>query len=107
MLKIKTYKPSSIFRSLSKKGFKVLIGNENLLPSAPQFMVGIKNGFLAREEPLAELPARFNVMERILQEMPIHKTGGSNGLLHYARLGETVERDLPLYDVENIEESAL
>jgi len=73
----------------------------------PQFVVGTKNGFLPRQDPLAELPSKFSKMETLLQEMPLKKTDGSPGLLSKGEFGDRVLRDLPLYDISDIEDTNL
>ncbi|CAI2176335.1 15004_t:CDS:10 [Funneliformis geosporum] len=74
--------------------------------SLPTFMVGYKNGFLPRQEPLAKLPERFYALEYLLQNMPIHLPNGKGGLLAKGQLGEAV-KDLPQYDVSDIYDQRL
>ncbi|CAG8481691.1 11322_t:CDS:10 [Funneliformis caledonium] len=74
--------------------------------SLPTFMVGYKNGFLPRQEPLARLPERFYALEYLLQNMPIHLPNGEGGLLSKGQLGEAV-KDLPQYDVSDINDQRL
>ncbi|CAG8496327.1 6833_t:CDS:10, partial [Scutellospora calospora] len=74
--------------------------------SLPSFMVGYKNGFLPRQDPLACLPNRFYALEYLLQKMPIRLPNGEQGLLAKGKLGEAV-KDLPLYDVSSISDQRL
>ncbi|CAJ0824037.1 11007_t:CDS:2, partial [Entrophospora sp. SA101] len=75
--------------------------NDNNLPS---FMVGFKNGFLPRQDPLVNLPDKFYALDYILKNMPINlsKNGEKKGLLAKGELGNVVLNDLPLYDVNDI-----
>lgn len=57
--------------------------------------------------PIWELPTSLDWLEWILEDMPIKKKDGQAGLLHDLNFGETVEWDLPLYWVDDIEDSAL
>ena len=45
-------------------------------------------------------------METLLQEMPIVKANGENGLLHFGDFGEAVKK-LPEYDTSEITDSRL
>lgn len=61
----------------------------------PAFMVSITRGFLPRAEPIITLPSEFDVLESILQRMPIKTLDGMPGLLATFTLGETVLKELP------------
>jgi indoleamine 2,3-dioxygenase len=63
--------------------------------SLSPFMVSTSRGFLPRDEPLAKLPADFDVLESILQRMPVKTLDGTPGLLAEAKLGEAVDTELP------------
>ncbi|CAJ0644163.1 5623_t:CDS:2 [Entrophospora sp. SA101] len=67
-------------------------------------MVGFKNGFLPRQDPLVNLPDKFYALDYILKNMPINlsKNGEKKGLLAKGELGNVVLNDLPLYDVNDI-----
>ncbi|CEO98042.1 hypothetical protein PBRA_006156 [Plasmodiophora brassicae] len=75
--------------------------------SRPQFMVGVENGFLPRQDPLPALPERFKELESLLQRMPIVMANGQPGLLASGKFGEAVEKELPLYDLSDIEDTRL
>ena len=64
--------------------------------TAPQFEVGFRNGFQAREPPMEELPIRFSKLEQIIRDMPF----AEGGLLSQLKFGETILRDLPMYKVD-------
>ena len=70
-------------------------------------MVNCETGFLPREEPLFNLPAKFKPLDEILEEMPIHTNKGTKGLLAHNLLGKTVDSSFPLIDCENIGDSQL
>ncbi|RIB21600.1 hypothetical protein C2G38_2014733 [Gigaspora rosea] len=86
--------------------FEVLQDSMEHDSSLPSFMVGYKNGFLPRQDPLVRLPDKFHVLDLLLQKMPIRLQSGEPGLLAKGELGEAV-KDLPLYDVSNITDQRL
>ncbi|KAK3301335.1 uncharacterized protein B0H64DRAFT_370468 [Chaetomium fimeti] len=63
--------------------------------SLPAFMVSTTRGFLPRMDPIVTLPAEFDVLESILQRMPVKTLSGEPGLLAESKLGETVTKELP------------
>ncbi|GBB92079.1 hypothetical protein RclHR1_01960029 [Rhizophagus clarus] len=99
--------------SPSQPKFHVQYHNFNILKDAmehdttlPSFMVGYKNGFLPRQDPLAKLPDRFYALEHLLQNMPIQLPNGEEGLLAKGQLGDAV-KDLPQFDVSDINDQRL
>lgn len=80
---------------------------EAVTKDTPQFIVTRNNGFLPRADPLSKLPSEFAKLEDILQRMPLTKKDGEPGLLAKGNFGDTVRRELPLYDVSEITDSAL
>ncbi|KAJ1656109.1 hypothetical protein IWQ61_004261 [Dispira simplex] len=72
-----------------------------------QFQVNNRRGFLPKEEPLVELPDRYEVLEDLLRRMPLKLPDGSPGLLTAGELGEVVRKELPLYDISSETEPAL
>ncbi|KAG0318643.1 hypothetical protein BGZ99_005565 [Dissophora globulifera] len=74
--------------------------------SIPSFMVGTQNGFLPRQDPLDVLPKEYEVLENLLQQMPLTLKDGSKGLLALGLFGEAC-KSLPLYDLSNVEDSEL
>jgi indoleamine 2,3-dioxygenase len=63
--------------------------------SIPAFMVSTTRGFLPRQEPIVELPKEFEVLESLLQRMPIKTLSGEPGLLASFTFGDTVLKELP------------
>tara|TARA_Y200000002_G_scaffold12548_1_gene10244 strand:+ start:967 stop:2352 length:1386 start_codon:yes stop_codon:yes gene_type:complete len=45
------------------------------------FEVNDKNGFLPKKNPLSKLPKRYDELQKLIDEMPIKKEDGKNGLL--------------------------
>lgn len=45
------------------------------------FEVNSINGFLPKKSPLLKLPERYNKLQKLMDEMPIKKEDGSDGLL--------------------------
>ena len=45
------------------------------------FEVNSVNGFLPKKGPLSKLPERYNELQKLIDEMPIKKEDGSDGLL--------------------------
>ncbi|KAG9326375.1 hypothetical protein KVV02_003726 [Mortierella alpina] len=74
--------------------------------SIPSFMVGTQNGFLPRQDPLDVLPKEYEVLEQLLQQMPLTLKDGSPGLLARGEFGEACKA-LPQYDLSKIEDSEL
>ncbi len=63
--------------------------------SLPAFMVSKTRGFLPRMDPIVQLPPDFDILESILQRMPVKTKSGAPGLLAEGRLGDTVAQELP------------
>lgn len=61
----------------------------------PAFLVSKTRGFLPRIDPPTSLPQAFDVLESILQRMPILTASGKPGLLASGKLGDTVLAELP------------
>lgn len=45
-------------------------------PDAPEFRVGVRNGFLPRHDPLPTLPGQFETLVALLNEMPVTLPSG-------------------------------
>lgn len=71
------------------------------------FTVGGKNGFLPRQEPLAELPKKYSALESLLQRMPMQLPDGTPGLLASGQFGDAVREELPVYDVDSLTDQRL
>jgi hypothetical protein len=67
--------------------------------------VSSKTGFLPELDPLHTLPTKYSKLDEILNEMTWTKADGTNGMLFTNSLCETVNRDLPLYEVSTEEDS--
>ncbi|KAB5554488.1 indoleamine 2,3-dioxygenase gamma type [Coniochaeta sp. 2T2.1] len=63
--------------------------------SLPAFMVSKTRGFLPRMDPIVTLPSDFDVLESILQRMPVKTASGAPGLLAEGKLGDVVTQELP------------
>ncbi|KAH8911788.1 hypothetical protein BR93DRAFT_15162 [Coniochaeta sp. PMI_546] len=63
--------------------------------SLPAFMVSKTRGFLPRMDPIVQLPPDFDVLESILQRMPVKTKSEAPGLLAEGRLGDVVTQELP------------
>ncbi|KAG0051714.1 hypothetical protein BGZ83_003383 [Gryganskiella cystojenkinii] len=74
--------------------------------SIPSFMVGTQNGFLPRQDPLDVLPKEYEVLEQLLQQMPLTLKDGTPGLLAKGQFGEACKA-LPQYDLSKVEDSEL
>lgn len=68
--------------------------------SLPAFMVSKSRGFLPRMDPIVSLPAEFDVLESLLQRMPVKTASGAPGLLAEGKLGDAVTKELP--DLTNV-----
>jgi indoleamine 2,3-dioxygenase len=71
------------------------------------FSVTKTNGFLPRNDPLEHLPEQFSALELLLQRMPLKTATGENGLLYHGKLGEAVQKELPLFAVDDITDGEL
>jgi len=63
--------------------------------SLQAFLVSTTRGFLPRMDPVVTLPAEFEVLESILQRMPVKMLSGEPGLLAHGGLGDVVTKELP------------
>ncbi|TPX37016.1 hypothetical protein SmJEL517_g01065 [Synchytrium microbalum] len=91
------------------RGFASLLHDTSSLSSnTPQFVVGTKNGFLPRQDPLVKLPPSYEILEDLLQRMPLKlKKDGKPGLLATGGFGDAVHKELPEYDFSNVHDSHL
>ncbi|KAI2468608.1 indoleamine 2,3-dioxygenase family protein [Annulohypoxylon bovei var. microspora] len=80
---------------IPKSSFEVLEDTKPNDVSLPAFMVSTSRGFLARMDPIVVLPPEFEVVEKLLQAMPVLTQLGKPGLLATGQLGDTVLQDLP------------
>ncbi|KAH0151178.1 hypothetical protein KCU67_g10363, partial [Aureobasidium melanogenum] len=55
------------------------------------FLITAQNGYLPTQLPLRRLPAAFDALSDILDDMPILKEGGSAGLLATFKLGPLID----------------
>ncbi|KAK4697788.1 indoleamine 2,3-dioxygenase, partial [Phenoliferia sp. Uapishka_3] len=62
--------------------------------AAAMFTMSKARGFLPRQDPLAELPSQFAVVESLLRRMTIRQPDGSRGLLAKGEFGSSVLREL-------------
>ena len=61
------------------------------------FEVNSTNGFLPKHEPLRVLPDRYIGLQKVIDDMPIKKEDGSDGLLSIEGAIEKSVKDLPNY----------
>ena len=73
----------------------------------PEFTVNYETGFLPRHDPLERLPEKFDIINQILDEMPLIKDNGEKGLLAKGTLGSTILEKLPIFfEKEEIPENS-
>ena len=60
-----------------------------------------KNGFLPVGNPLKNLPLKYNIINEILDNMKITKNKNEKGLLFYGKLCDKINKDLPIFDLNN------
>lgn len=65
----------------------------------PQFVVGKRNGFLPRQDPLVNLPKKYEAVDSLLKRMTMMQADGSQGLLAKGTFGDTLLKDLDVIDV--------
>ncbi|KAI8075640.1 hypothetical protein BDF21DRAFT_365486, partial [Thamnidium elegans] len=93
--------------SLSLRKFSLLTETQNKDTTQQMFSVGGSNGFLPRQDPLAELPEEFSKLESLLQRMPMQLLDGTPGLLASGQFGDAVRDELPLYEIDGITDQRL
>lgn len=93
--------------SLKNIGYFPLVEDLKLTESDPQQMVSEKWGFLPRETPLWDFSSQFGKLDEILKRAIYFQKDGTKGLVAYGKLGETVLKELPLYDVTKITNTRL
>ncbi|GAA5814764.1 hypothetical protein MFLAVUS_008266 [Mucor flavus] len=93
--------------SLSLRKFSLLTETQNKDSTQQMFSVGGENGFLPRQDPLAELPEEFSRLESLLQRMPMQLLDGTPGLLASGQFGDAVRDELPLYEIDGITDQRL
>lgn len=71
------------------------------------FIVSKEHGFLPIKDPLATLPKKYDVIERLLNDMVVNKPDGSKGLMWYGLLGETIMEQLPLIEMNDVSDLEL
>jgi len=75
--------------------------------NVPQFIVGIDNGFLPRQDPLENLPREYKELDDLLNAMPLQLNETNKGLLATGDFGPAIEKELPEYDLTKIEDNRL
>ncbi|CAO3671600.1 unnamed protein product [Rhizopus stolonifer] len=98
--------PLSAHNGLARS-FALLTESQQKDMSQQMFLVGEKNGFLPRQDPLAELPKEFGKLESLLQRMPVQLMNGSPGLLASGQFGDAVRDELPIYNVDSVTDQRL
>jgi indoleamine 2,3-dioxygenase len=72
-----------------------------------QFSVGPQNGFLPKDDPIANLPAEYAEMDSLLDRMRLVKLDGKPGLLATGDFGAACDSELPQYDLSKVTDPAL
>jgi indoleamine 2,3-dioxygenase len=65
--------------------------SSELPPGHDPFLITAENGYLPTQLPLRRLPAAFNALSDILDDMPILKGDGAAGLLATFKLGPLID----------------
>lgn len=63
--------------------------------SMPAFMVSTTRGFLPRQDPVVKLPKEFEIVDSLLERMPVKTLSGEPGLLGKFTFGDTLLKELP------------
>lgn len=61
----------------------------------PAFMVSTTRGFLPRQDPVVRLPKEFEMVDSLLERMPVKTLSGEPGLLAKFTFGDTLLKELP------------
>ena len=71
-------------------------------PQADPFLISTIQGFLPRKDPILQIPAKYEVLDSLLNRMRWNQPDGSPGLLAKKQLGNAIKNELDILDVENI-----
>ena len=66
-----------------------------------------KNGFLPVDEPLEKLPQEYDIINQLLDNMKITQENGKQGYLSQGTLGDIIDKELPIYDLQNVSDKRL
>lgn len=56
---------------------------------------------------MATLPKKYEIIEKLLHDMVVNQEDGSKGLMWYGLLGETIQEQLPLIDMSDVNDLEL
>jgi indoleamine 2,3-dioxygenase len=104
---VSALKASSSYLMVNQRTFTMLTETQSKDSTKQMFSVGPDNGFLPRQDPLAELPEEFSRLESLLQRMPMQLLDGTPGLLASGQFGDAVRDELPLYEIDGITDQRL
>jgi indoleamine 2,3-dioxygenase len=90
----------------SRRSFQSWQFPTKITSSLPVFTVTPSNGFLPTQDPIVNLPAKYDHLNEILDTMSLIKPDGSKGSLALGQFGKAVE-SLPLYDLSKITDQRL
>lgn len=97
---------SKKFASLVSQGYKIATTDaEHNDPNAYPFLISTKVGFNPRQTPQVELPARFAPLDSLLKRMVWIQPDGSQGLMAKKQLVDAVKNELPVLEVDDIEDT--
>lgn len=76
-------------------------------PETPVFIVSPSTGFLPRQDPIADLPKKYEALNSLLDRMSLTLPDGTPGLLSKGAFGNAVDKELPLYDMSEVNDQEL
>lgn len=71
------------------------------------FLISPIRGFFPREDPVTQLPSKFEPVESLLKKMIWYQPDGSPGLLQKFQFADAVKNELPMLDVERIDDTMM
>lgn len=112
--KTSSFQNKNKFVSLSKKPFSALANlkvysdpkdHEN--PKMDPFIISTVTGFLPRKDPIVDMPAKYRVLDSLLDRMRWNQPDGSEGLLAKHQFGEAVHSELSEIDFSEASEDMM
>lgn len=96
------------FSTKISNSYKLATTQEELKdPHSYPFQPSALRGFLPRQDPVTELPKKFDPVVSLLNRMVFYQPDGSPGLLQKGQFGDAVKSELPMFDFEGIEDTML
>jgi len=106
----------NLFLKKSKKSFSTsALGNLKVFsdpqdhdnPKMDPFIISTITGFLPRKDPIVDIPARYRVIDSLLDRLRWNQPNGSEGLLAKHQFGEAIHSELTEIDFSETKEDMM